>query len=156
MVGLLLCGGEISSWEIPEGAASHWGLLATMYCRRGIPEKMQTHRSLMTEKAVHTAEACQANTLEPRSNISCAVALQYLLLPKLNTLTARGKKKKLEGQGPFPQSRQNGCLELRGNKLTNWFWKSSCRHPILHKLFQKKKTKERNVPTFNEASITWY
>lgn len=64
------------------------GLLATVYYRRGIPEKMQTRRSLMLEKAVHAAEARQANTLEPRSNISCAVALQYLLLPKLNTVTA--------------------------------------------------------------------
>ena len=100
------------------GSFQPLGLPATMYCRRGIPEKMQTRRSLMIEKAVHNAEASQAHTLEPRSNISYAVALQYLLLPRLNSYSW-GKKKNLEGPGPFPQSMQNGCLELRGNKLTN-------------------------------------
>lgn len=70
----------------------------------------------MTEKAVHTAEARQANILEPRSNISCAPVPPTA---KIEHSYRQGEKKKLEGQGPFPQSRQNGCLELRGNKLTN-------------------------------------
>ena len=78
------------------GSFKPLGLPATMYRRRGIPENMQTRRSLMIEKAVHNAEASQAHTLEPRSNISYAVALQHLLLPRLNTVTA-GKKKKFRG-----------------------------------------------------------